>query len=137
MPADALPESDKKAAYDALGKLQGAVVAIEPKTGRVLAMVTSPSYNTNGIATHDTGKANTYYDSLVKTPSNPLYNRAIGGDLNPPGSTFKLVVASAALETGRYTPQSRLPNPSSYVLPSVNGFSASAGVVWTCLASNA
>ena len=107
----------QKAAYDALGKLQGAVIAIEPKTGRVLAMATSPSYNTNGIATHDTGKANSYYDSLVKSTPNPLYNRAIGGDLNPPGSTFKLVVASAALETGKYTPQSRLPNVSSYVLP--------------------
>ena len=107
----------QKAAYDALGSLQGAVIAIEPKTGRVLAMVTSPSYDTNGLATHDTKAANTYYDQLVKDPGNPLYNRAIAGDLNPPGSTFKLVVASAALSTGQYTPQSRLPNPSSYVLP--------------------
>ncbi|KHK96003.1 cell division protein FtsI [Microbacterium mangrovi] len=107
----------QKAAYDALGSLQGAVIAIEPKTGRVLAMVTSPSYDTNGLATHDTKAANTYYEQLVKDPTNPLYNRAIAGDLNPPGSTFKLVVASAALSTGQYTPQSRLPNPSSYVLP--------------------
>ncbi len=107
----------QKVAYDALGSLQGAVIAIEPKTGRVLAMVTSPSYDANGLATHDTKAANTYYDQLVKDPTNPLYNRAIAGDLNPPGSTFKLVVASAALSTGQYTPQSRLPNPSSYVLP--------------------
>jgi peptidoglycan glycosyltransferase len=107
----------QKAAYDALGSLQGAVIAIEPKTGRVLAMVTSPSFDTNKVATHNTDQANTYYKSLEKDPTNPLYNRSIGPDLNPPGSTFKLVVASAALESGSYTPQSRLPNKSSYVLP--------------------
>ena len=54
---------------------------------------------------------NDVYDVLVADPTNPLYNRAIGGDLNPPGSTFKLVVASAALASGDYTPQSTLPEP--------------------------
>jgi peptidoglycan glycosyltransferase len=107
----------QKAAYDALGKLQGGVIAIEPSTGRVLAMVSSPGFDTNLLATHDASAANSYYDKLVAQSNHPLYDRSIAGDLNPPGSTFKLVVASAALASGNYTPQSKLPNPASYQLP--------------------
>ncbi|MDL9978065.1 peptidoglycan D,D-transpeptidase FtsI family protein [Microbacterium sp. ASV49] len=107
----------QKVAFDALGSLQGAVIAIEPKTGRVLAMVTSPSFDANTIATHDAKAANAAYDALNADPTHPLYNRAIGGDLNPPGSTFKLVTASAALASGKYTPQSTLPNVAAYQLP--------------------
>ncbi|MEQ6896211.1 penicillin-binding transpeptidase domain-containing protein [Microbacterium sp. KR10-403] len=107
----------QKAAYDALGDLQGAVVAIEPKTGRVLAMVTSPSFDTNKLASHDSDSVNTFYEKLLKDSSNPLYNRAIGGNLNPPGSTFKLVTVSAALASGDFTPDSKLPNLSRYTLP--------------------
>ena len=107
----------QRVAYDALGDLQGAVIAIEPSTGRVLAMVTSPSFDTNLLASHNTGEVNDVYDALDADPTHPLFNRAIGGDLNPPGSTFKLVVASAALASGDYTPQSALPNPASYQLP--------------------
>ncbi|MGP3533540.1 peptidoglycan D,D-transpeptidase FtsI family protein [Microbacterium sp. RD1] len=107
----------QRAAYDALNGLQGAIVAIEPSTGRILAMATSPSYDTNLLASHDTDAVEMTYDGLVADPSHPLYNRGIGGDLNPPGSTFKLVVASAALASGRYTPDSTLPNPAIYQLP--------------------
>ncbi|MGA7149348.1 MAG: penicillin-binding transpeptidase domain-containing protein [Microbacterium sp.] len=107
----------QRAAYDALGDLQGAVIAIEPATGRVLAMVTSPSYDTNLLASHQTGEAIAAYDTLEADPGDPLANRSIAGDLNPPGSTFKLVVASAALASGQYTPASTLPNPASYQLP--------------------
>lgn len=107
----------QKAAYDALGDLQGAVIAIEPSTGRVLALVTSPSFDTNTLAAHDSGAVNDEYDRLDADPLHPLFDRAIGGDLNPPGSTFKLVVASAALSSGTYTPQSTLPNPAQYQLP--------------------
>ena len=119
----------QRAAYDALGDLQGAVIAIEPATGRVLAMVTSPSFDTNLLASHNTGEVNDVYDALNADPANPLYNRAIGGDLNPPGSTFKLVVASAALASGDYTPASTLPNPASYQLPQSSNviFNASGG----------
>lgn len=119
----------QRAAYDALGDLQGAVIAIEPSTGRVLAMVTSPSYDTNLLASHNTDEVITAYDALDAEPSHPLFNRAIGGDLNPPGSTFKLVVASAALASGRYTPESTLPNPGSYQLPQSSTviFNASGG----------
>lgn len=107
----------QRAAYEALGDLEGGVIAIEPATGRVLAMVTSPSYDTNLLAAHNTSEVNATYDALVADPLQPLSNRAIGGDLNPPGSTFKLVIASAALASGEYTPESTLPNPASYTLP--------------------
>ncbi|MBW9092618.1 penicillin-binding protein 2 [Microbacterium jejuense] len=107
----------QRAAYEALGDLQGGIIAIEPSTGRVLALVTSPSYDTNVLASHDTDAVNQAYDQLVADPGKPLSDRAIAGDLNPPGSTFKLVVASAALASGDYTPQSTLPNPAQYQLP--------------------
>ncbi|KRA25147.1 cell division protein FtsI [Microbacterium sp. Root61] len=107
----------QRAAYDALGDLQGAVIAIEPSTGRILAMVTSPSFDTNLLASHDANAVNAVYNQLETDPTHPLYNRAIAGDLNPPGSTFKLVVASAALASGNYTPASTLPNPAVYQLP--------------------
>lgn len=107
----------QRAAYEALGDLQGGVIAIEPSTGRILAMVTSPSYDTNILTSHATREVNDAYDALVADPGKPLSNRAISGDLNPPGSTFKLVTASAALASGRYTPESTLPNPATYQLP--------------------
>jgi len=107
----------QKAAFDALGDLQGAVVAIEPKTGRVLAMVTSPSFDTNTLASHDSDAVNKAYDALQDDPTKPMDNRAIGGNMNPPGSTFKLVTVSAALASGEYTPDSKLPNVARYILP--------------------
>lgn len=107
----------QKAAYDALGDRKGAVVAIDPKTGRILAMVSTPGYDTNLLATHDADAANKTHDELEANPSKPLSNRAIAGDLNPPGSTFKLVVAAAAFASGNWTAQSTLPNPARYQLP--------------------
>lgn len=106
----------QRVATEALGSYQGAVVAIEPSTGRVLAMVTSPSYDTNTLAVHDSAAVNTTYDELLNAAVDPLANRTID-TLNPPGSTFKLVVASAALASGKFTPDSTFANPSSYVLP--------------------
>ncbi|HYJ49758.1 MAG TPA: penicillin-binding transpeptidase domain-containing protein [Microbacterium sp.] len=119
----------QRAAYDALGSLQGAVIAIEPATGRVLAMVTSPSFDTNLLASHNTAEVNDAYEVLEADPAHPLFNRAIAGNLNPPGSTFKLVVASAALASGQWTSASTLPNPASYQLPQSGSvvFNASGG----------
>jgi penicillin-binding protein A len=105
----------QRAAYDALGDLRGAVVAIQPKTGKVLAMVSKPSFDPNAIADHSSGIS--AYDALVKRSPSPLANRAIAGTLNPPGSTFKLITASAALESGRFTPSSSFSNPPAYTLP--------------------
>ncbi|MGL3148807.1 peptidoglycan D,D-transpeptidase FtsI family protein [Microbacterium sp. A82] len=106
----------QQAAFEALGDLQGAVIAIEPATGRILAMVSSPGFDANQLAVHSAGQAEAAYDALDAQKPNPLINRAIG-ELNPPGSTFKVLVAAAAYETGEWTPQSTLPNPASYTLP--------------------
>lgn len=107
----------QKAAWDALQGYQGAVIMTEPKTGRVLAMVSTPSFDTNQLAVHNTRQVDTTFQQLLSDPTHPLYNRAIGGNLNPPGSVFKLVVTAAALESGRYTPESTFPNPARYTLP--------------------
>jgi peptidoglycan glycosyltransferase len=107
----------QQAAFDALGDNAGAVVAIDPKTGAILAMVSKASYDPNLLAVHDTSQVIASYDALIADPADPLINRAIGGDLYPPGSVFKLVVAAAAIDSGDYTPESEFPNPSTYTLP--------------------
>lgn len=107
----------QRAAREAMGDYEGAVVAIEPSTGRILAMVSTPGYDTNTLAAHDGDAVDAAYKQLLDDPSDPLFNRAIGGDMNPPGSTFKLVVAAAALESGDYTATSALPNPATFTLP--------------------
>ncbi len=107
----------QRVAYDALQGYQGAIVATEPSTGRILAMVTSPTYDTNLLASHDVAAVDAAYDELAADPADPLFNRAIGGDQNPPGSTFKLVTVSAALSSGDYTPESTFPNPASWTIP--------------------
>lgn len=117
----------QRAAYEALGDLEGGVVAMEPATGRILAMVTTPGYDTNLLASHDANAVNEVYEQLRDDPLRPMSNRAIAGNLNPPGSTFKLVVASAALASGRYTPQSTLPNPPLYQLPQSTSTVRNAG----------
>ena len=98
----------QKAAYDGLRKLgpnvKGAVVAIEPATGRILAMVSSPTYDPNKLATHDFPRPAPTKQRLEASASGPLQNRAIE-EILPPGSTFKLVTASAALEQGRLHPR--------------------------------
>ncbi|MGO2664050.1 peptidoglycan D,D-transpeptidase FtsI family protein [Mycetocola reblochoni] len=107
----------QQAASDALGDLQGAIVAVEPSSGRILAMTTSPGYDPNRLASHNSEDVIAAYDELINDPSQPLINRATGGNLNPPGSSFKVVVAAAAFDTGEYTPDSTLPNPVSLTLP--------------------
>jgi penicillin-binding protein A len=107
----------QQAAWDALGDYTGAVIVTEPSTGRILAMVTKPTYDPNTLVVHDSAQVQATYDGLLADPSDPLFNRATGGDMNPPGSTFKLVVTAAALESGRYTPESTFPNPATLTLP--------------------
>ena len=107
----------QKAAWDAMKGLQGAVVAIEPATGRILAMVSTPGYDPNKLAAHDPAAVNAEDKRLKDDPANPLFNRTIAGNLNPPGSTFKVIVAAAALASGEFTLESKLPNPARYTLP--------------------
>lgn len=107
----------QQAAWDALAGLEGAVIAIRPKTGEIIAMVSTPSFDPNTLAVHDTGTVIDTYEALLADPLDPLINRTMDGDLDPPGSTFKLVVAAAALESGAYTPESAFPNPARLTLP--------------------
>jgi len=106
----------QQAAWDALGDQKGAVIAIDPKTGGILAMVSKPTYDPTSLATHDLTAFKAAYDSLLGDADDPLINRTIAGDLNPPGSTFKLVTASTALENG-LTPETAFPNPGTLTLP--------------------
>ena len=107
----------QRAAWDALGGLRGAVVAFDPRDGRILALVSKPTFDPNELAGHDSSLVIERYEELLADPGRPLLNRAIGGDLYHPGSTFKLVMTAAALQSGEWDGSSRLPNPSSLQLP--------------------
>jgi peptidoglycan glycosyltransferase len=106
----------QQAAYSGLAGKTGAVVAIEPKTGRVLAMATRPSYDPNDLAGHDLKKVSAAWKQLNEAASRPMSNRAIK-ELYPPGSTFKLVTAAAALSSGKYTPETKVHSPAELPLP--------------------
>ncbi|MBX6371373.1 MAG: serine hydrolase [Acidothermus sp.] len=107
----------QQVAYAALKGRRGAVVAVQPSTGAILAMVTSPSYDPNLLASHDSAQVRAAWKSLTGDPAQPMLDRALE-QTYPPGSTFKLVTAAAALSTGRYTPQTQIPAPN--VLPYPN-----------------
>ena len=103
--------------FKALGDgVEGAAVAIEPSTGRILAMVSTPSFDPNVMADHDLTASTKAYDRLVKDPAEPLINRAIQTTL-PPGSTFKLITSAAAIEDLGMTPDSMVDGRSSMTLP--------------------
>ncbi|MFV0427456.1 MAG: peptidoglycan D,D-transpeptidase FtsI family protein [Beutenbergiaceae bacterium] len=107
----------QQAAWDALGDQRGAVVAIDPSTGAILAMVSKPSFDPAELAGHDTAAVNENWNALLADEGNPLSNRAIAGDLYPPGSTFKLIDLAMILESGRYTATSEVPAPTEYTPP--------------------
>src|SRR4029079_9348174 len=94
----------QKAALNALGKNCGAAVAIEPSTGKVLVMASSPSYDPNLVERHF-GAIARRAQGYSCSPAAPLVNRATDG-LYVPGSTFKVLTAAAALDSGAYTPDS-------------------------------
>ncbi|OIJ62797.1 peptidoglycan D,D-transpeptidase FtsI family protein [Streptomyces mangrovisoli] len=105
----------QKAAYAALGDKKGAAVAIDPKTGKILAVVSTPSYDPSSLTDADT--AGSAWKKLNADSDKPLTNRALRQPL-PPGSTFKLVVAAAALEDGLYTSvDEHTKSPDPYTLP--------------------
>ncbi len=89
-------------------KTAGASVVLDPQSGEVLAMVSLPGYDTN-LFTHGISRAD--YNRLVTDPDRPLLNRAIAGQYAP-GSTFKMVTATAGLQEGKITPQTMLGCPS-------------------------
>jgi penicillin-binding protein 2 len=97
-------------AYDAFGERRGALVAIEPATGGVLAFVSKPGFDPNlfvdGIDPQNWQELNT-------SPDRPMVNRALAGTY-PPGSTFKPLMALAALTLGRRTPQQAISDPGHF-----------------------
>ena len=105
------------AAEEGLEGIRGAAVALDPKTGAILAMVSHPTYDPNDLATHDLTALEKNYARLNKDPTKPLVNRTINGDLYPPGSVFKVVTAAAALSTGEYTEDTVVPGPAVLDLP--------------------
>ena len=116
----------QQAAWDALGDLTGSVVVSEPATGRVLAMVSKPSYDPNLLTVHDNQQVTDSYQALLNDEGDPLINRGINA-LNPPGSVFKLVVVTAALESGEFTPESSFPNPATFKLPGSSSIVINSG----------
>jgi len=105
----------QQAAWRALAGRRGAVVALDPRTGAVLAMVSFPSYDPTTVSSHDPKQIRASYERLLADPLDPLLNRAVERTY-PPGSTFKIVTAAAALSAD-YTPRSRLRSPRVLDLP--------------------
>jgi peptidoglycan glycosyltransferase len=113
----------QQAAWDAMqqgcngGPCKGAVVALEPSTGKILAMVSAPSYDPNLLASHDVDQQSAAWEQLRDDPNAPLVNRAIS-ETYPPGSTFKVITTAAALQDGatedtQLTAASRINLPDS------------------------
>lgn len=107
----------QQAAESAIGGRKGAAVALNPQTGAVLALYSSPSFDPNALAQTDSSAALETYQNLEQDTDRPLSNRAIAGDRYPPGSVFKLVTAAAMLESGEYTPDTQVEGPASITLP--------------------
>ncbi|MEV4949554.1 penicillin-binding transpeptidase domain-containing protein [Streptomyces sp. NPDC053755] len=108
--------SMQEAAYRGLAGKRGAVAAIEPSSGRILALVSSPSYDPGELS--GTGPAvKEAWARLTTSPNQPMLNRAIR-QTYPPGSTFKIVTAAAALDTGAVTDvDAPTDTPDPFVLP--------------------
>jgi penicillin-binding protein 2 len=97
-------------AEDLMKGKQGAVVALNPDNGAVLSMVSAPEYDIRKLS----GRLDkTYWDSINADTTNPLYNRAVSGK-QPPGSTFKPLMALMGLELDIITPQTEIDNPGYY-----------------------
>ena len=99
----------------------GAAVAIQPSTGQILAMVTTPSYDPNGLASHDSQtQLNTWTAAKPSSPNSPLLDQAVQAAYQP-GSTFKLIVATAALTNGVDAENTDdLPDSPAITLPGTN-----------------
>ena len=102
----------QRAAADALGDQAGAVVVLDPATGAVLALVSSPAYDPNLLVSRATAAG----DALAADPDRPLLDRATGQSY-PPGSTFKVVTTAAALETGIAGPETEFVDRVELELP--------------------
>jgi penicillin-binding protein A len=103
-------------AANALGQREGAVAAIDPQSGEILALMSNPTYDPNPLSSHDPRQIRRTYRSLdPREPDSPLVSRATD-TFFPPGSSFKIVTAAAALGNGM-GPNHLLPNPPTLDLP--------------------
>jgi peptidoglycan glycosyltransferase len=110
----------QKVASDALGNRDGSVVALDPRTGEILALVSHPTYDPNLLANHDTKAAAAASQALDQTPGKPRLARSYQERFFP-GSTFKVVTSTAALTSGKVTIDSPVyPQASSYTPPLTN-----------------
>jgi peptidoglycan glycosyltransferase len=107
-----LDPAAQRAALAALGGYQGAVVALEPATGAVRVMASTPTYDPNAL------RSSAAYAALAHDPAGPLVNRAVQYGYAP-GSTFKIVTATAAIDTGAFTPSSTLSGRNGIVVSGV------------------
>ncbi|HSE09907.1 MAG TPA: penicillin-binding protein 2 [Nocardioidaceae bacterium] len=111
----------QNAAFDGLRELggpniKGSVVALDPSTGAILAMASSPTYDPGELSSHRLSEISSAWKRLNEDPQRPMLNRGIQ-ERFPPGSTFKLVTAAAALSSGQYTPESMVPGGAELDLP--------------------
>jgi peptidoglycan glycosyltransferase len=103
------------AAWRGLQGKPGAVVALDPTTGKILALASYPSYDPARLTSHNGTLITRNWKSLLRADGSPLLDRAIS-QTYPPGSLFKVVTSAAALENG-YRPDSEIPAPTQYQLP--------------------
>jgi peptidoglycan glycosyltransferase len=108
----------QQVAYDELTSkgYTGSVVAIEPSSGKVLTMVSTPSYDPNLLSGHDGASGTKEWEMLSTDPRQPMLNRAVS-QTYPPGSTFKVVVTAAALANGTATPEDQFTAAPNITLP--------------------
>ncbi|MEX1162805.1 MAG: penicillin-binding protein 2 [Nitriliruptor sp.] len=105
----------QRAAAEALGGVTGAVVAIDPTTGAVLASYANPTYDPNPLSSHDPTEIRQTWEALNADEARPLVDRALR-ETYPPGSTFKIVTAAAALEAGA-APDDTFDDPELFDVP--------------------
>ncbi|MGH8873153.1 MAG: peptidoglycan D,D-transpeptidase FtsI family protein [Acidimicrobiia bacterium] len=118
------PNADlQRAAHQALGGLKGGIVALDPRTGAVLAAVSSPSFHPESLLDAD---AAAVWEGLLADPDGPLLDRATR-EIYPPGSSFKTVVTAAALDTGAADPNTSFPDPGEFPLPGSTATISNAG----------
>ncbi|WP_222272189.1 peptidoglycan D,D-transpeptidase FtsI family protein [Modestobacter marinus] len=108
-----LDGATQQVAMDALDGLTGAVVALEPSTGKVLALASTPTFDPAQLSSHDPAAIRAYRESL---DDDQITNQAIS-ERYPPGSIFKVIVSAAALSSGDYAPDTVVPAPQELTLP--------------------
>ena len=101
----------QQAAFDALAGTQGATVALDARTGAILALVSTPSFDPQTLAPNDPARVRAAYARLTADAAQPLENRAVGV-ARPTGTAFQLVTTAAALASGHYSGETVLPAPA-------------------------